>query len=67
MKTYGLRCKGCGEPIKPGGCVYVTVTRAQHVASFPSHENHKQATRVAALEDLSWQRDQSHGPGRGTR
>lgn len=64
MTTYGLTCKGCGEPIKAGDCVYVTVTRAQHVASFPSHEKHREATRVAALEDLSWQRDQSHGSPR---
>lgn len=64
MSNYGLRCKGCGEPVKAGGCVYVTVTRGMHVASFPAHENHKNSARAAALEDRSWQHDQSHGGAR---
>jgi len=55
-------CRGCGEPIT-NGVLWVTVTRARHVISVPSHEHHRAASHAAALEDTSWQRDQSHYGG----
>lgn len=56
-------CCGCGETIEDGQVAMVTVTRAQHVITVPSHEHHREASRAAALEDMSWQRDQSHYGG----
>lgn len=56
-------CHGCGERMRPGDVVWVTVQQASHVVSVPAHGNHRVAARAAALEDKSWQHDQSHHSG----
>ena len=61
--NFQPRCRGCGEAIADGQVALVTVTRGRHVITVNSHEHHREASRAAALEDLSWQRDQSHYGG----
>lgn len=56
-------CLGCGEPIEPGSAVHVTVQQAKHVITVAAHDEHRRAARSAALEDKTWQRDQSHYAG----
>lgn len=56
-------CRGCGERIEDGQAVAVTVQQAQHVITVPAHDEHRSAARASALEDKSWQRDQSHYAG----
>jgi hypothetical protein len=57
------RCRGCGELIEAGKQALVTVKRARHVITVYAHAQHREAARAAALEDRTWQRDQSHGSG----
>lgn len=61
--SFTPRCRGCGAVIEDGQVARVTVTHAQHVITVNSHEHHRQASHAAALEDLLWQRDQSHYGG----
>lgn len=58
--SWQASCRGCGQPIPGGQAALVTVTRAGHVITVTSHDGHRAASYAAALEDTTWQRDQSH-------